>query len=70
MYNVLESVTVKKLPIINELKSVMLDFGAMGTIMTGSGPTVFGLFEDEKQAEKARQELSKYVSYTCVTKTI
>ncbi len=70
MYNVLESVTAKKLPIINELKSVMLDFGAMGTIMTGSGPTVFGLFEDEKQAEKARQELSKYVSYTMVTKTI
>ena len=48
----------------------MLDFGAMGTIMTGSGPTVFGLFEDEKQAQKAADELSKYVSYTCVTKTI
>jgi len=70
MYNVLETVTAKKLPVINELKSVMLDYGAMGTIMTGSGPTVFGLFENEKQAEKAREKLSEMVSYTCVTKTI
>lgn len=70
MYNVLESVTAQKLPVINELKGIMLDYGAMGTIMTGSGPTVFGLFEDEIQAEKARQELAKAVSYTMVTKTI
>lgn len=70
MYNVLETVTAKKLPIINELKGIMLDYGAIGTIMTGSGPTVFGLFENEIQAKKAAEELSKYVSYTCVTKTI
>ncbi len=70
MYNVLETVTAKKHTIINNLKSIMLDYGALGTIMTGSGPTVFGLFENEKQAQKATEELKKHVSYTCVTKTL
>lgn len=70
MYNVLETVTAKKYPIINELKGIMLDNGALGTLMTGSGPTVFGLFEDEKQAQNASEELKKHVSYTCVTKTL
>jgi len=70
MFNVLEAITAKKLPVINELKGIMLDYGAMGTIMTGSGPTVFGLFESEAQAKKASEELSKHVAYTCVTKTI
>lgn len=70
MYNVLETVTAKKHTIINELKGKMLDYGAIGTLMTGSGPTVFGLFENGKQAQKAADELKKHVSYTCVTKTL
>ncbi len=42
--NVLESVTIKKYPIIEEIKGAMLEFGALGSLMSGSGPTVFGLY--------------------------
>ena len=65
-----ETVTAKKYSTINKLKGIMLDYGALGTVMTGSGPTVFGLFENEKQAQAASEELKNHVSYTCVTKTL
>lgn len=42
--NVLETVTVKEYPVIQEIKDKMLEFGAIGSLMSGSGPTVFGLF--------------------------
>lgn len=45
--NVLESVTGKDYPIIGELEDFMKDHGALGAIMSGSGPTVFGLYDDE-----------------------
>lgn len=51
--NVLENVTVKKYPIINEIKQCMLDGGAAGSLMSGSGPTVFGIFTEEESAKKA-----------------
>ncbi len=44
MCNVLESVTIKEYPIINTIKTAMLEFGALGALMSGSGPTVFGLY--------------------------
>jgi 4-diphosphocytidyl-2-C-methyl-D-erythritol kinase len=44
MSNVLEMVTVRKHPIIQELKREMLERGAAGALMSGSGPTVFGVF--------------------------
>ncbi len=48
--NVLESVTVKEYPVIDKLKKKMLELGAINSLMSGSGPTVFGIFEDRKQA--------------------
>ena len=42
--NVLESVTVAENPVINDIKTIMLENGAMSALMSGSGPTVFGLF--------------------------
>ena len=42
--NVLESVTVAENPVINDIKAIMLENGAMSALMSGSGPTVFGLF--------------------------
>ena len=50
--NVLETVTVEKHEVVGQIKRVMLEGGAMGSLMSGSGPTVFGIFEN---AEKARQ---------------
>ena len=55
--NVLETVTVKKYPIIQEIKQIMLENGARGSLMSGSGPTVFGIFTEEKKAMKTLQVL-------------
>lgn len=57
--NVLESVTVKKHAIINTLKQCMLENGALGSLMSGSGPTVFGIFTDVQKAQKAKEEIEK-----------
>lgn len=51
--NVLEVVTVKAHPVITEIKNTLNENGAMGSLMSGSGPTVFGLFEKKEIAEKA-----------------
>lgn len=53
MGNVLESVTIPNYPVIDEIKKHMLSHGALGAMMSGSGPTVFGLFDDEDTAKKA-----------------
>ena len=53
MGNILETVTIPEYPVIAEIKEHMLEHGAVGAMMSGSGPTVFGLFEDEKTAETA-----------------
>ena len=60
MYNVLEEVTVKKHPLISELKSVILEEGALGSVMSGSGPSVFGFFDSLENAEKAKERLFTY----------
>ena len=51
--NVLEDVTVSLHPVISEIKTKMKELGADGTLMSGSGPTVFGLFEDDTAAQTA-----------------
>lgn len=53
MGNVLETVTIQNYPVIDEIKKHMLSNGAVGAMMSGSGPTVFGLFDDEDTAKKA-----------------
>lgn len=53
MGNVLEKVTVEAYPVIDEIKSVMKKQGALNAMMSGSGPTVFGLFDDKRKAKKA-----------------
>lgn len=55
MKNVLETVTIPAYPIINEIKDRMLALGAAGCLMSGSGPTVFGIFrkEDAQNAQTA-----------------
>ena len=55
--NVMENVTVKEYPVIQEIKDKMVEFGAIGSLMSGSGPTVFGLFTNPKAAQQAYEEL-------------
>lgn len=57
MENVLETVTQTTYPVIGEIKAQMLDAGAMNALMSGSGPTVFGIFDDEEKAEAAGQRI-------------
>lgn len=56
MGNVLENVTIEEHPVIEEIKNVMRKEGALNAMMSGSGPTVFGLFEDKKRAKKGCRE--------------
>lgn len=67
MYNVLEDVTAKNHKEINQIKATLLDFEANGVLMSGSGPTVFGLFDNEEQAIKARNYLRKIYKDTHIT---
>lgn len=53
MGNVLEKVTVQAYPVIHEIKEVMKKHGALNAMMSGSGPTVFGLYDDKRKARKA-----------------
>lgn len=55
--NVLENVTIKKYPVIQEIKENMLENGALGSLMSGSGPTVFGMFDKKETAEEALKAL-------------
>ena len=57
MGNVLETVTIPKYPVIEEIKNHMKEHGALNAMMSGSGPTVFGLFDDKETAERACEEL-------------
>ena len=58
MYNVFEDVLdPRRLSELNEIKGVLIDCGALGASMSGSGPSVFGLFEDEVRAQDACRRL-------------
>ena len=57
MGNVLETVTEAEYPQITELKKLMTEEGALCSLMSGSGPTVFGLFEDKNDAERAFKKI-------------
>lgn len=53
MGNVLETVTVPAYPVIDRIKKRMCELGAENALMSGSGPTVFGIFREREQAEQA-----------------
>ena len=64
VYNVFEDLLPRKFAQVFEIKSKLLDLGAMSASMTGSGPTVFGMFRDENKAQIAAEELKKQYSAT------
>ena len=59
MGNVLETVTIPEYPVIAQIKERMMEHGAINAMMSGSGPTVFGLFEDEETAQKAYEDMKE-----------
>lgn len=59
MENILERVTKEEHPVIAELETIMINHGALNSLMSGSGPTVFGLFDSKANAERAAVEIRK-----------
>ncbi|MCD8324266.1 MAG: 4-(cytidine 5'-diphospho)-2-C-methyl-D-erythritol kinase [Clostridiales bacterium] len=59
MGNILETVTVREQPVIREIKNLMKENGALGTMMSGSGPAVFGLYHNEKEIRGAYDALKQ-----------
>ena len=59
MANIMEEVVIEEYPIVGELKKEMIRYGALGSIMSGSGPTVFGLFDDEEKLLRCKNHLKR-----------
>ena len=69
MYNVLEEVTKAKYPIISEIEKTMIENNALGSMMSGSGPTVFGLYKNKEKAENCKKILLKSFKQVYVVKS-
>ena len=68
--NVLETVTIKENPVIDEIKTIMIKGGASASLMSGSGPSVFGLIDDLSLAENIAKEIREQTSARVwITKT-
>ena len=59
MGNILETVTIPMYPVIEDIKKLTLENGALNAMMSGSGPTVFGLFPNEKEIRRAYEALKQ-----------
>ncbi|GAA0785180.1 4-(cytidine 5'-diphospho)-2-C-methyl-D-erythritol kinase [Hathewaya limosa] len=70
MKNVLENVTIGSYPAIGSIKKEMLSNGAIGTLMSGSGPTVFGIFDDMLKAQRAYEYFKENYTEVFITRTI
>ncbi|MGV8145440.1 MAG: 4-(cytidine 5'-diphospho)-2-C-methyl-D-erythritol kinase [Alkaliphilus sp.] len=69
MFNVLEEVTVSNYPIIKQIKKKMLEYNAIGSMMSGSGPTVFGMYKSYERAKSAQRKLLKLYKQTYIAQT-
>jgi 4-diphosphocytidyl-2-C-methyl-D-erythritol kinase len=65
LHNDLEMVALGLFPVLSEIKERLVKLGARGSLMSGSGPTVFGIFQSEDHAERAEAALRKSTDY-CV----
>ncbi len=66
MFNVLEGVTVEMHPVIQQIKDIMITNKALGAMMSGSGPTVFGLYENKEDAYMCKSILENQFEQTFV----
>lgn len=70
MKNVLENVTIRKHRILRGIKEEMILNGAMGALMSGSGPTIFAFFEDMVKAQKCYDRMKQKYKEVYITRTI
>jgi len=59
LHNDLEAGVIRRFPVVEKIKKVLIDQGASGSLMSGSGSTVFGLFEDQEKARRAVKRLDR-----------
>ena len=69
MYNVFEDILPRGEREIEEIKYTLLNFDALGAVMTGTGPAVFGLFDDEAPARRAYEHLRESYKECFLTET-
>lgn len=69
MYNVLEEVTKDKYPVIDKIERIMMQNNALGSMMSGSGPTVFGLYDKKEYAERCKKILLQEFKQVYVVKS-
>jgi 4-diphosphocytidyl-2-C-methyl-D-erythritol kinase len=70
MKNVLENVTLRKHYILKNIKNEAMDMGAVGSLMSGSGPTIFAFFEDMLEAQMYYDKMKKKYKEVFITRTI
>ena len=70
MRNLLENVTLKKHKVLINIKEEMKGFGAVGSMMSGSGPTVFAFFDDMLKAQKCFEKMKNKYNDVFITRTI
>lgn len=70
MYNVFEDVNDRRMRTVAAIKSVLIDKGALGAVMTGTGSAVFGVFSDKTEAEGAREALKREHGFCCLAECV
>lgn len=70
LYNVMEKVSISYCPEIQNIKDKMYEFNCIKSLMSGSGPTVFGIFNDDKDIKKAYDYFKKIYKNTFIIKTM
>ncbi|MGL5616892.1 MAG: 4-(cytidine 5'-diphospho)-2-C-methyl-D-erythritol kinase [Sarcina sp.] len=72
MKNVLENVTLRKHNVLRRIKEQLIEAGALGAMMSGSGPTIFAFFEDMLVAQRAFEKIKSEYNYSdiFITRTI
>lgn len=68
--NIMETFIIEEHPIIQGIKDNMISSGALGTLMSGSGPTVFGIYQDEESIIEAKKKLLKIIDKVYICKTM
>ncbi len=68
--NVLETVTIDRYPVVGQIKKKLIEYGATGVLMSGSGPTVFALYKSQTKAKKALKNVSRYYKETHLVRPI
>ncbi|PLX74525.1 MAG: 4-(cytidine 5'-diphospho)-2-C-methyl-D-erythritol kinase [Desulfuromonas sp.] len=67
LHNDLEPVTMSRYPVVGEIKQRLIECGAIGSLMSGSGPTVFGVFTSEEAARNAYRRLEAETDWRVLT---